>query len=144
MCDLKRGNVMDLNNLSLFALANKDMKYLTERQKVLAANVANANTPGYLAKDLEKPDFAAEVEGALKMKMVCTNEKHFSSLPSQQKNGGVFVPKPTQPLTIDGNSVVLEDQMNEISKDKSEYNRVLTLYGKYKNMIKTSLTKISS
>lgn len=49
---------MDLNNLTIFQMANKELNYLTERQKVLAANLANSNTPGYVAKDLEKPQFA--------------------------------------------------------------------------------------
>lgn len=44
---------MDLNNLTIFQMANKELNYLTERQKVLAANLANSNTPGYVAKDIE-------------------------------------------------------------------------------------------
>lgn len=133
---------MDLNNLTVFSLANQDMKYLTERQKILAGNVANANTPGYLAKDLKKPNFSDELNSALQMTV--TNEKHFTGLGGSSLSARVYTPKPTQPLTIDGNGVVLEDQLNEISKDKGEYTRVMTLYNTYKNMIKTAVTKVSS
>lgn len=133
---------MDLNNLTVFSLANQDMKYLTERQKILAGNVANANTPGYLAKDLKKPKFSDELNSALQMTV--TNEKHFTGLGGSSLSARVYTPKPTQPLTIDGNGVVLEDQLNEISKDKGEYTRVMTLYNTYKNMIKTAATKVSS
>lgn len=133
---------MDLNNLTVFSLANQDMKYLTERQKILAGNVANANTPGYLAKDLKKPNFSDELNSALQMTV--TNEKHFTGLGGSSLSARVYTPKPTQPLTIDGNGVVLEDQLNEISKDKGEYTRVLTLYNTYKNMIKTAATKVGS
>lgn len=133
---------MDLNNLTVFSLANKDMKYLTERQKILAGNVANANTPGYLAKDLKKPNFSDELNSALQMTV--TNEKHFTGLGGSSLSARVYTPKPTQPLTIDGNGVVLEDQLNEISKDKGEYTRVMTLYNTYKNMIKTAATKVGS
>lgn len=133
---------MDLNNLTVFSLANKDMKYLTERQKILAGNVANANTPGYLAKDLKKPNFSDELNSALQMTV--TNEKHFTGLGGSSLSARVYTPKPTQPLTIDGNGVVLEDQLNEISKDKGEYTRVMTLYNTYKNMIKTAVTKVGS
>lgn len=133
---------MDLNNLTVFSLANQDMKYLTERQKILAGNVANANTPGYLAKDLKKPKFSDELNSALQMTV--TNEKHFTGLGGSSLSARVYTPKPTQPLTIDGNGVVLEDQLNEISKDKGEYTRVMTLYNTYKNMIKTAVTKVSS
>ena len=133
---------MDLNNLTVFSLANQDMKYLTERQKILAGNVANANTPGYLAKDLKKPNFSDELNSALQMAV--TNEKHFTRLGGSSLSARVYTPKPTQPLTIDGNGVVLEDQLNEISKDKGEYTRVMTLYNTYKNMIKTAATKVGS
>ena len=133
---------MDLNNLTVFSLANQDMKYLTERQKILAGNVANANTPGYLAKDLKKPKFSDELNSALQMTV--TNEKHFTGLGGSSLSARVYTPKPTQPLTIDGNGVVLEDQLNEISKDKGEYTRVMTLYNTYKNMIKTAVTKVGS
>lgn len=133
---------MDLNNLTVFSLANQDMKYLTERQKILAGNVANANTPGYLAKDLKKPNFSDELNSALQMTV--TNEKHFTGLGGSSLFARVYTPKPTQPLTIDGNGVVLEDQLNEISKDKGEYTRVMTLYNTYKNMIKTAATKVGS
>ena len=133
---------MDLNNLTVFSLANQDMKYLTERQKILAGNVANANTPGYLAKDLKKPNFSDELNSALQM--IVTNEKHFTGLGGSSLSARVYTPKPTQPLTIDGNGVVLEDQLNEISKDKGEYTRVMTLYNTYKNMIKTAATKVGS
>ena len=133
---------MDLNNLTVFSLANQDMKYLTERQKILAGNVANANTPGYLAKDLKKPNFSDELNSALQMTV--TNEKHFTGLGGSSLSARIYTPKPTQPLTIDGNGVVLEDQLNEISKDKGEYTRVMTLYNTYKNMIKTAATKVGS
>ena len=53
---------MDLNKLTLFKMVDVERSYLSERQKVLAANVANANTPGFLPKDVTKPDFSREIE----------------------------------------------------------------------------------
>ena len=53
-------------------------------------------------------------------------------------------PKPDTALTIDGNGVVLEDQLNEVSKTKGDYNRMLTIYGKYKSMLQTANTKINA
>ena len=53
---------MALNNLSIFSMAKTEMAYLTERQKVLATNIANANTPHYLPQDVEEvflPETAA-------------------------------------------------------------------------------------
>lgn len=133
---------MDLNNLSIFNMAHTKMAYLTERQKVLATNIANANTPHYLPQDLEEPTFANVLRTSLPMTV--TNEKHLTGLPT--RNGGfrLYTPKPDTALTIDGNGVVLEDQMNEASKTKSDYNRILTIYGKYKTMLQTANTKINA
>ena len=132
---------MDLNSLAVFTAANQNIKYQTERQKVLAANVANANTPGYLPKDLKRPDFGSEL--STQLKMVLTNEKHLVGVGNNYGGYKLYTPKPTTALTIDGNGVVLEDQMNQISKSKSEYDRIITLYGKYQTMLNTANTKIN-
>ncbi len=132
---------MDLSNLSVFSLANKNMKYLTERQKVLATNIANANTPGYLPQDVKKPDFGSELVAGLAMKT--TNPKHMNGI-AYNAAGKVYTPKPATALTIDGNGVVLEEQMNEASKTSSEYNRMISIYTKYKEMLNVANTKISS
>lgn len=133
---------MDLNNLSLFNMATTQMAYLTKRQQVLATNIANANTPNYLPQDVEKPSFA-NVLRTSSVQMAVTNEKHLSGLPSQSSRFRVFTSKLDTALTIDGNGVVLEDQLNEASKTKSDYNRMLTIYGKYKTMLQTANTKIN-
>ena len=67
---------MDLNNLSIFSMAKTEMAYLTERQKVLATNIANANTPHYLPQDVEESSFANVLRTSLPMTL--TNEKHFA------------------------------------------------------------------
>lgn len=132
---------MDLKNLSVFATADQKMQFITARQELLASNVANANTPDFLPKDLKKPDFSGELSTHLQMSV--TNEKHLTGIGNSSQNYKVFTPKPRNALTIDGNGVVLEDQMNEISKGSSEYGRIITLYGKYQNMLKTANTKIN-
>lgn len=133
---------MDLNNLTIFNMANQELNYLTERQKVLATNLANSNTPGYIAKDLEEPKFQDELKKALAVNV--TNEKHFAGLPSQISSNGVYTPKPDYALTIDGNGVIIEDQLNKVAETKGDYNRMLTIYTTYRNMLKTANTEPSS
>lgn len=77
---------MDLNN-SVFSMAKTEMAYLTERQKVLATNIANANTPHYLPQDVEELQFANVLRTSLPMTL--TNEKHLAGIPSG--NGGFRV-----------------------------------------------------
>lgn len=132
-----------------FNLANQNMRYLSAREKVIAANIANASTPNYLAQDIEKPSFLTELQGSRSnLTLQTTNAKHFGQLKSQtdkqDKNGFiVYTPQPANALTIDGNGVVLEDQMNEASKASSEYKRMITIYNSYKNMLSVANTKIN-
>lgn len=132
---------MDLGNLSVFALANQNMKYLTEKERVVAENLANANTPGYLSKDVEKPNFAGEVTNHLKM--TATNPMHMSGIGRGTFQNKVYTPTPTSPLTIDGNGVIIEDQLNEASKASGEYGRMISIYTQYRNMLSTANTKIN-
>lgn len=133
---------MDLNNISLFNIAGKEFAYLTERQKVIAANIANANTPGYLAKDLEKPKFADELKSTVSLRM--THEKHMSGLPTSGFSTKIYTPKPDMALTIDGNGVIIEDQLNKMSETKGDYNRLITIYTQFKNMLSTANTQVNS
>ena len=135
---------MDLKNLSVFGYAKQNMDYVTARQKVIAGNIANATTPGYLARELEKPNFDNDVKEE-RLQMTLTNPKHMSGIAENttQQNLKVYIPRPTSALTIDGNGVILEDQMNEASKTSSEYNRMITLYNKYKTILQLANTKVS-
>lgn len=137
---------MDLFNLSLVNIAKNRLDYLSERQKVIATNIANADTPGYVSQDVEEPDFAGLVKNSMSapLKMAVTNPKHMASAPVQGGMYKVYTPKPDTALTIDGNGVNIEDQLNEASKVKSEHERILTIYNKYKSMLQTANTKINS
>lgn len=132
---------MDLKNLSVFNLASQNMQYLTAKEKIIAGNIANASTPGYLPRAIEKPDFSNNLAASLPIAK--TNSKHLSG--THQDNGyKVFIPQPSSALTIDGNGVVLEEQMNQASKASSEYKRMITIYNKYKSMIQIANTKINA
>lgn len=135
---------MDLKNLSVFNMANQNMQYLQTRQQVIAENIANASTPGYLARDIEKPDFGQKVAAAAGLKLNTTNPKHLSGVNDTAGSYRIYTPQPSQALTIDGNGVILEQQMNEASKASSEYKRMITIYNKYKSMMQVANTKINA
>ena len=53
---------MDYNDITIMKMATGHMRYQTQRQKVLAENIANIDTPRYLASDLKPLDFGAMAE----------------------------------------------------------------------------------
>src|SRR3546814_17332249 len=55
---------MDLASLLLFSMLRGRLGYLTQRQKIIAENVANADTPGYRPHDLKPFSLEAQVTAA--------------------------------------------------------------------------------
>ena len=124
---------MDITKLPLFETMRERLSFQTARQSVLAENVANANTPGYEAKDVEAPDFAAMAagEGGLRT----TDPRHFA-LPASDVGGFRVREMPGSESTPNGNSVNLEDQMMKVSSVQMDYATVTQLYRKALNMIR--------
>ena len=48
---------MDVIDIPLLSMLKERMAWLSQRQDVLSQNVANADTPGYTARDLKPVDF---------------------------------------------------------------------------------------
>lgn len=127
---------MDITKLPLFETMRERMAFLSARQTVLAENVANANTPGYRARDVEEPDFAAIAAGESGgSAMTVTNPMHISSSGTP---AGDFRTRdmPDAESTPNGNSVVLEDQMMKVSSTQMDYATVTQLYRKALSMIR--------
>jgi flagellar basal-body rod protein FlgB len=128
---------MDTGTLLLFKAMTQRMSWLGERQKTLAQNVANADTPKYLAKDLKPMSFSDLMGTAGKLQMVATNPNHITGTPGasqfQATVDKTAVPSPS------GNSVSLEDQMLKVSGTASDYQLTTELYSQNMTMLKTVL-----
>ncbi|MFC7050514.1 flagellar basal body rod protein FlgB [Emcibacter nanhaiensis] len=138
---------MDLNKISIFSSISKKMEWLNERQKVLAQNIANANTPGYVPKDLKKVSFKAHVDqyagdGALQLQ---TDEAEH--LHAGDSNGTMFEIKEIDAsfssTSPDGNAVNLEDELVKMTETQMDYSMAVNLYKKQVGLLKTALGKKS-
>lgn len=132
---------MDINNLAFFKMARNKMDYVAQRQKVVAENIANADTPGYRAKELREPNFKKMAIDAMDNtpKPAVTHPGHIqAALPDQGPYREISERK-TYETSIDGNKVVLEEQIEKASRNRSDYNLALTLFRKNMNMIRTAL-----
>ena len=52
----------DPTNISVFSLMKARLQMLGERQKVIAQNVANVSTPGFVPSDINQEAFAATLQ----------------------------------------------------------------------------------
>ncbi|HWU50193.1 MAG TPA: flagellar basal body rod protein FlgB [Asticcacaulis sp.] len=122
----------------LSALQNR-MGWLSDRQKVVAENVANASTPGFKPKDLKAQDFAAMVQGQASegggMALNETNAMHMD-LPNAGPSHAQDIVSPDSETTLDGNSVVLEEQMLKMSDSRMQFQAAVGFYEKSLAMIK--------
>ncbi len=93
--------------LTLFSLASQNANWLATRQVTIAANVANANTPGYRAQDVAA--FSA-VLSHLQLPIATTSAGHLQpETPSGLKSA--VKPVDTWDVVYSGNSVNLEQEM---------------------------------
>jgi len=144
---------MDLNAIPLFGLLQTKLGYLSERERVIAQNVANASTPGFTPKDL-KP-FAQQPginnnnssdKHTVAMSAAQTDSGHMtastdSSGPSRKAINYVSVVAPDSESTLDGNQVVLEEQMLKMNEARNEYDAAVGFYQKAMGMLHIAVQK---
>lgn len=138
---------MTTGDLPIFSMLRTRMRWHQDRQKLLAENVANADTPGYRARDLRAPDFQAMVRaggeaaagtGAGPMRV--TDARHIAAPAGQgtrfdvRRDAGIV----TRP---DGNRVNLEDEMLKVAQNQMDYQAVTGLYQRSLGLIRTALGK---
>lgn len=132
--------MVDLNNQSLFKLMNERMDYLQQRQKVLAQNVANADTPNYRAHDMRHVDFLQALRREThRAQPVLTQANHLPSI-REAATFHVDAQKRAYETSPDKNGVVLEEQMMKVAQTQTDFSTTTVLYKKYIDMLKTALS----
>lgn len=118
---------MNLNSLSFFQLASQRMHWLGAHQQVVAENIANADTPGFKARAVSP--FAELVDGARSTGLQTTQAGHIGG---NAHAGGLRVTSDAAPweTSIDGNTVVLEQQTLKAAEISENYQLAAQLYGK--------------
>lgn len=129
---------MDLNKNSLLSSMSKKMGWLSERQRVLAENIANADTPAFVPKDLVPFD-PKRGAAANKITMVATSPMHRAGTAGQGGSTAAVVQKKPYEAAPSGNSVVIEEQMMKSAETATDYQAITNLYRKQVNMIRTAL-----
>lgn len=127
---------MDLANTPFFGLLRARLDQLSERQRLIAENIANASTPGYRPRDLDTSGFermlatAAETRG---VGLARTNPGHMSAGGSARVG---IVTRNDSETTIDGNAVVLEEQMTRAAETRMQFETGISLYQKGLDLIR--------
>lgn len=127
-----------LDGIPLFAMFKAKLSYDNQRQKVIAQNVANADTPGYAPRDLNGFSFDRALRaGAGGVSPARTNAMHMAGKP---RPAGAYKPGayPDTEARLDGNQVVLEDQMMKMQDARGDYETAITLYTQSLTLLRTA------
>jgi flagellar basal-body rod protein FlgB len=124
--------------LPLLTMLKTKMQWHNTRQKLLAENVANSDTPRFQPMDV-KP--LSSLSGELPpVKVIKTSAMHMDGIGAAAAGfGGAEAPKfETAPS---GNAVNLEDEMTKIAENQMDYQAAISLYQKSRGYLKIAIGK---
>ena len=133
---------MAISDLPIFSMLRTRMNWHQERQRLLAENVANVDTPGYRTRDLAPLDFGRQVEQASgQLQLALTAPAHLSGSGAAGGGGfpldrsGKYDVRPT------GNAVNLEDEMIKVAANQMDHQAAISLYARSMGLLKTAIGK---
>jgi flagellar basal-body rod protein FlgB len=132
---------MAITDLPVLGALRTRMQWHQERQRVLAENVANSDTPGFQPRDLAEPAIgkSGAPGGFATLPMLRTSATHLGPAGGTARfavdRKGGFETRPA------GNAVNLEDEMLKASANQMDFAAATTLYSRSLGLIKTAIGK---
>lgn len=114
-------------DLKILHTASMMARHAVQRHAQIAENIANADTPGYKAKDLEP--FSAAYARSEQSAVAGASVNTFRA--EQIETPGVASPN--------GNTVSLEDQMSRSTQASRDHDTALTIYSKTLSMLRSTI-----
>ena len=113
----------------LFTNIRKRLDYLSQRQKVITENIANTNTPGYQAQDLEDNTRFNNIS------LRKTSSKHIASN-NTSKGDYLLISNNTGEEKPNGNNVSIEQELMKQSTIQIDYQAAVKIYKHISKMMR--------
>ena len=130
---------MTIANIPIFSMLRDRMQWHQERQKLLAENVANADTPKFRPRDLTELKFGQPPSGVTPVNLARTDPGHLGgtglAAESLKTNTSQFKVRPS------GNAVNLEDEMLKVASNQMDYQAATSLYTRSLGLFKIGIGK---
>lgn len=127
---------MDIREIGVIDLSAQRIEYLSDQQRIVAKNIANADTPNYRA--LEMKPFSEVLSGAVSASQpIRTHSSHLLGS-SSDRSASVTMDRKS-PMSPNGNNVALEDQINNAAQVQASHSLATSLYKKAASMIVMSI-----
>lgn len=145
---------MSTQDLTLMSAMLRKMDWLEERQKIIAQNIANADTPGYKPLEVKPIDFKELLGGSASKLSLAVGAADAGAATMQttapmhieadgSTAGGQKLPagKQKKPYEVApaGNSVILEEQLLKMNENYSDHAFVSNLYQRNIMLLKSAL-----
>lgn len=124
---------MDIRQTPLLSALAGRLEFLSARTGVLAENIANADTPDFVARDLRKTDTR---KAAPAPALTVSNARHVSGGVAARGAGFRAVAAPDGEASINGNQVSVETEMMKLSQTRQDYQLASTIYRKSVELIR--------
>ena len=134
----------------IYDILGESLNALSDRQNIIASNIANANTPGYRAKTLNFEDVMrslAPSESLLPMKTNSAKDLSNGNGCDVTPNGSGFIKSFVYNQTdesippLDGNTVILSKEMSDMASNAIRFQAVANLITKKFNMLNYAITQ---
>lgn len=122
-------------NIEMMQMARAMGQHVAQRQTVVARNIANADTPGYKAQDLQS--FEDSYRSAPLQPMRATNSRHIEA--PDWSPGAARVLSQQDGISPNGNSVSIEEEMLKAAELKRSFDLSLGIYRSAMNLMRTSI-----
>ena len=132
---------MNLPDVPLMSMLRTRMTWLHQRQDVLSQNVANADTPGFVARDLKPLDFNDMLHTSVTNKasgLTVTDPRHIAIRPSSTTKFDDYESRDVE-SNPNGNSVSLEAEMIKVSDTQAQFQAAANLYAKAMSLMRTAI-----
>lgn len=134
---------MAIMDIPIFSMLRTRLDWAQARQRLLAENVANSDTPNYQARDLAplkfpEPSKIASGAPVTNVSLARTEGGHFGLF---EGNGRFAENKSGYDVRPTGNAVNLEEEMMKVAANQMDYQAATALYTRSLNLIKTAIGK---
>ena len=136
---------MTINRLfdSTSDLLVKTAQLRSQKAEVIAGNIANLDTPGYQARNLEFTEQLRKASGisTTPLGMTATHVNHFGRLNTINSVKGNVMSKDNPLGGLDGNSVNLDQEMADQAINNGAYARALQMLKSKMAILKTAIVE---
>jgi len=137
---------LDLADSPFFAVLRANLHHLSQRQRLLSENIANAATPGYVPRDTDERSFDKALSQVGRQSagagaptvMALTNPSHLAGARGADLVAQV-IEAPDSETTLSGNSVVLEDEMMKEAETRTAYETSIALYQQGLSLVRLAI-----